>query len=262
VKELFTADGLNVLLDSPSDHIHHHALMLAMAVDGVNYWEEYVGPPPANVEARRGKEVHQRFSGVAVDEAGGLSWGSFGEELKWISPRDDKPALLEQRRIAATRVPPSSATLLTWESRLAVPPGKDSVVLSGAHYFGLGMRFIRSLDAVGEFRNADGKPGVVFRGDERLVRSNWCAYVVKAAGTEMTAAMFDHPDNARHPATWFTMTKPFAYLSATMALHEEPLKVEAGEPLSLCYGVALWNQRVEPGQIEKMYQRWISYCSK
>ena len=40
VKELFTPAGLNVLLDSPDDHKHHHGLMLAYKVDGINFWEE------------------------------------------------------------------------------------------------------------------------------------------------------------------------------------------------------------------------------
>lgn len=258
VKELFTPSGLNVLLDSPSDHIHHHALMFAVAVDGVTYWAEYAGTPPANVEARPGKQAHQRFSDVAVVEAHGLSWGRFGERLQWISPRDNKPALIERRAVAATRLSEPATTLLTWQCELAVPAGKDSVTLSGSHYYGLGLRFIRAMDATGEFRNADGKPGVIFRGEERLVRSNWCAYTAKAEGKDVTVVMFGHPDNARHPTTWFMMAKPFAYLSATQALHAEPLKVAAGKPLSLRYGVALWDGRVESAQIETLYKQWVA----
>ena len=40
VKELFTPAGVQVLLDSPADHIHHRGLMFAVAIDGVNFWEE------------------------------------------------------------------------------------------------------------------------------------------------------------------------------------------------------------------------------
>ncbi len=98
-------------------------------------------------------------------------------------------------------------------------------MLSGSHYHGLGLRFVRSMDATGEFRNPDNDPGVIFRGEERLTRSRWCAYTAQADGKTVTAAMFDHPDNPRYPATWFTMAKPFAYMSATLRLHEEPLKV-------------------------------------
>jgi hypothetical protein len=173
-----------------------------------------------------------------------------------MSPRDNKPGLIERRAVAATRLTEPAATLLTWQCGLGVPAGKGSVTLSGSHYYGLGLRFIRALDATGEFRNPDGKPGTVFRGEERLVRSRWCAYTAEADGTEVTVAMFDHPDNPRHPATWFMMAKPFAYLSATLELHEKPLKVPADKPLSLCYGVAVWDGRVESVQIESLYKRW------
>jgi hypothetical protein len=262
VKELFTADGLNVLLDSPPDHIHHRGLMFAIGVDGVSYWLEYAGALPSNVEQRPGKQVHQSFSDVAVTEADGLSWGRFTESLQWVSLRDNKPALVEQRRVAATRVPASGANLLTWECRLAPAPGKDSVSLTGSHYYGLGMRFIRSMDAVGEFRDADGKPGTIFRGEERLIRSNWCAYTVKVGGKDVTAAMFGYPDNPRGLTTWFTMAKPFAYLSATLALHEEPLKVEARKPLSLRYGVVLWDRPVSSEEIDALYSKWVAMVGK
>jgi len=36
MQQLFTPDGINVLRDSPADHQHHHALMYAVSVDGLN----------------------------------------------------------------------------------------------------------------------------------------------------------------------------------------------------------------------------------
>jgi hypothetical protein len=252
VKELFTPSGLNVLLDSPPDHVHHHALMFACEVNGVDFWGEVAGQVPL------GKQVPERFDDVAVIGPEGHRWARFGEDVRWVSQRGNEPLLLEHRTITAGRVGDPAATFLTWECTLAVPRGKESVVLSGAHYHGLGMRFIRSMDADGEFRNPDNDPGVIFRGEERLSRSRWCAYTAKADGKLVTAAMFDHPNNPRHPATWFTMAKPFAYLSATMRLHEQSLKVLSGKPLVLRYGVALWEGRVETAQIDELYKQWLA----
>jgi hypothetical protein len=252
VKELFTPSGVNVLLDSPPDHVHHHALMFACDVNGVDFWGEVPGQTPL------GKQVHERFNDVGVVGPQGHRWARFAEDIRWIPQSGGEPLLMERRVIAAGGVGEPAATFLTWECRLSVPEGKKSVLLSGSHYHGLGMRFIRSMDADGEFRNPDNDPGVIFRGEERLSRSRWCAYTAKADGKLVTAAMFDHPDNPRHPATWFTMAKPFAYLSATMRLHEEPLKVLAGKPLVLRYGVALWDGRVETAQIDELYKQWIT----
>lgn len=253
IKELFTPSGVNVLLDSPPDHVHHHALMFACDVNGVDFWGEV-----AAGQVPLGKQLHERFDDVAVIGPQGHRWARFAEDARWVSQRGNEALLLEHRTVTAGRVGEPAVTFLTWESTLSVPRGKESAVLSGAHYHGLGMRFIRSMDNDGEFRNPDNDPGVIFRGEERLSRSRWCAYTAKADGKLVTAAMFDHPDNPRHPATWFTMAKPFAYLSATMRLHEEPLKVLPGKPLVLRYGVALWDGRAETAQIDELYKQWLA----
>ncbi len=245
IKELFTPNGLNVLLDAPHDHLHHHALMFAVAVDGVNFWEE---TPQAGVQrgimVRDVTEANQDAPAVALAD-----W------LNWVDPVGEK-LLAETRVIHVARRRPPEPTVLTWESRLSTPRKKSSVTLSGSHYFGLGLRFIPAMDAKGTFRNADSKPGTVFRGEERLVRSNWCAYTAQVDGDDVTVAMFGHPDNPRSPTTWFTMAKPFAYLSATLGLHEKPLEIIEGKPVQLRYAVVLWDRLVESEEIDRQYQQW------
>lgn len=251
IKELFTPSGVNVLLDAPHDHLHHHALMFAVAVDGVNFWEE---TPTA------GRQKHLGFDKVLESE--GVAHGvAFMERLDWINPAGAS-LLAEQREVVFLRPVPKGVTMLTWESRLAVPTGKSAVTLSGSHYFGLGLRFIRAMDTQGKFRNADDTPGVVFRGEERLVRSNWCAYTARVDGEDITVAMFGHPDNPRDPTTWFTMAQPFAYLSATLGLHEKPLEIVEGKPLTLRYAVVLWDRPVESEEIDGLCKKWRKSVSK
>ena len=120
------------------------------------------------------------------------------------------------------------------------------------------MRFVKSMDTGGQHLNAAGKPGIIFRGDEKLVRATWSAYTADADGKTVTVAMFDHPQNPRHPATWFTMTAPFAYLSATLNLYKEPLKIVSGKPLVLRYAVAVWDGKIEADRIEKLYRQWTA----
>lgn len=253
VDQLFSPGGVNILLDAPHDHLHHHALMYAVKADGVNFWEEQQAP---------GWQVHRTFGDVKVDTRNDIPFAGFSERLDWVNPSSGESLLAEERTIEASCRADSKVTLLTWQSAFKPADGKESVTLTGAHYHGLGLRFIRSMDAGGEFRNADGKAGTVFRGEERLVRSRWCAYTAKAEGKQVTVAMFDHPKNERHPATWFTMTAPFAYLSATLNLHEQPLKVVCGEPLTLRYAVAIWEGRAETDEIEKAYEAWTALSRK
>ncbi len=245
VRELYSPAGVNVVRDNVPDHLHHHALMYAVAVDGVNFWEEQQQP---------GVQKNLGVGDVVV--VGDTKVAGLKQKLDWINPRTNEVLLKEQRKIWVRLIKSDGTTLLTWEAKLSVPAGKDSATLSGSHYFGLGMRFVQSMDAIGKFSNADGKEGKIYRGEERLVDSDWCAYSAAVDGKPVTVAMFGHRSNPRYPTTWFTMAKPFAYMSATLNLHAEPLKIPVGEPLDLRYAVAVWDGHVDSDAIESLYEKW------
>ncbi|UCG59650.1 MAG: PmoA family protein [Phycisphaerales bacterium] len=249
LQQLFTPKAINILRDAPHDHLHHHALMFAVAVDGTNFWEEQNAP---------GRQGHIDFGRLRVDELNDVPRASFCELLDWVDPRTKALLIKERRTIATFLLGEESVSLLTWQSEFELPAGKSSAQVGGSHYFGLGMRFVQSMDSDGTFLNADDKQGKIFRGSERLLRSTWCAYSAEADGKPVTVAMFDCPGNPRHPATWFTMTEPFAYLSATLNLHEQPLEVTSDKPLKLRYGVALWDGVVSKNKIEELYRQWLT----
>jgi len=248
VEQLWSPGGAAILLDAPADHLHHHALMYAVTVDGVNFWEEATAP---------GRQRHLAMEDVRgwADDRGARA--EFAQLLDWVDPATSRALLKERRAIVLWRSARGGATALEWKTTLSLPEGKTSAVLSGAHYHGLGLRFVRSMDAGGRFFNADGAEGTVFRGRERLVKSRWCAYTAAADGKEVTVAMFDDPNNPRHPAMWFVMDEPFAYMSATLNLHVEPLTVQAAQPLRLRYGVMVWDGGTPEERIERAYQRWV-----
>jgi len=248
VQQLFSPDGINVLRDAPHDHLHHHALMYAVAVDGVNFWEEQTEP---------GRQLHRRFGDMSIDKKGDAAHAGFTERIDWINPRSRELLLKERRTINVKSIDDVKATLLSWQSSLAVPSGKKSMTLTGSHYFGLGMRFLESMDTGGQFLNAADATGEVVRDTERITRADWCAYTAEADGKPVTIAMFGHPENMRHPTHWFTMTAPFAYLAATLNLHKEPLVVTSDKPLVLRYAVAVWDGRIDKSKIDQVYRRWI-----
>ena len=248
VQQLYSPSGINVLRDAPFDHLHHHALMFAVAVDGVNFWEEQAEP---------GRQLHKRFGDMRIDKSGDVPEAGFAEQIDWINPRSRELMLKERRTVKVCQIDNVKATLLSWQSSLAVPSGKESMMLTGSHYFGLGMRFLESLDTGGQFLNAAGQTGDTVRGSEQLVRADWCAYTAEADGKPVTIAMFGHPENLRHPTHWFTMTTPFAYLAATLNLHKEPLEVASDKPLVLHYAVAVWDGRIDKSKIDQVYRRWV-----
>lgn len=242
VKELYTPAGTNILLDSPPDHVHHHGLMYAIGIEGVDFWSE-----------TSGCGIQEHISTDTTYARGGHAF--FHEKLQWLNP-EGKVKAKEKRKVRIDTKSTFGATLVTWCSQFRLPEGVESLTIDGRHYFGLGARFIASMND-GKFFNADDKEGKVYRGEERLVRSRWCAYTAK----DITVAMFDHPKNPRHPATWFTMHKPFAYLSATLELHEKTLETDE-KGLSVCYAVALWDGKVTKERIEKLYKKWIKQVAE
>jgi hypothetical protein len=230
VVRLFSPAGVNVVRDQVPDHPHHHGLMFAVAVDGVDFWAE------TKTSGRMRDRTAANLKVISSD----TPWvGIVRNELAWLDPAGDKPLAREERSILVYRREGLGATLLTWQTRLEPAEGKPSIKLSGSHYFGLG--------------KVDGE---VVRGEERLTRGRWCACSGEIDGKPVTVAMFDAPANPR-PALWFTMPKAFGYLSATLNLHKEPLTVEAGKPLTLTYGVAVWDGKVKADEIEKLYTRWL-----
>jgi hypothetical protein len=247
VRQFDTPGGFNFLRDNVPDHIHHHGLMFAIAVDGVTFWAE-------TPDAGRQTQTSLELLPLSDAKQGQTEMVGFSGNLEWKDPKG--AVLLIEKRTVTVRIL-DGASLLTWESRLSLPEGKDSAELSGSHYYGLGMRFPESMDNVGSFINASAAPGDIFRGDERLVNAAWSAYSGAPEKSPVTVAAFDAPRNIRH-ATWFSMAKPFAYMSATLNLHREPLKLSAGTPLTLKYAVAAWDGVIEPSRIEKARQTWLA----
>jgi len=252
---LCTPEGRNVLRDSPSDHIHHHGLMFAIKVDGVNFWEEF--------DDTFGKQIvvgEPRFGIVTV--VGGQPQGkiySTKVDLDWVDGSQN--VLLKEKRAVIVQAMEGKKTprLLTWESQFFVPEGKEKAVLGGNHYHGLGMRFDASMDKGGEFFIGDpGTAEKVGGGDETLTPCKWMAYTADLEGKPVTVALFDSPKNPRQMLA-FTMGNgsAFAYLSATVNLYREPLELDQGQAVTFCYGVAVWEGKQTSEDVNITYRKWL-----
>ena len=109
VVRLFTPGGINVLRDAPADHLHHHALMFALGVNGTSFWTE-------GADDKTGSQVPRGLTTSAAT-GGDASTAGLVQELDWLMA--DKSAVLTERRsIEAIEQPGQGATLLTWRSQL------------------------------------------------------------------------------------------------------------------------------------------------
>lgn len=235
IQTLFTPAGRNILRDAPWDHLHHHALMFAIYVGDVNFWEEH--------NDRAGKQI--------TDSAEISPDGVLRSELSW-QDGDGKTLAKESREISVESR--DDATVLVWKTALT-PAGDEAVKFgtgTGAgHYHGMGMRFDESMDADGFFRMDIDVSGESIADNEIITSCGWVAYTTKLDGKPVTIAVYDMPGNTR-PMAAFTMGKDchFSYLSACMNLHKEAITLEPGETLRANYRVVVWEGEATVEMIE------------
>jgi hypothetical protein len=239
----------DILVDSPPDHKHHHGLMYALAVNGVNFWEE---------ADTSGKQMHRGFSFLDVETHGNHAHARWVQSLDWIGP-DGTPLLREQRRILYI---PGQGTppLLCWESTLSCPPNLDEVTLSGSHYFGLGMRLAFSPETQTTFAWEKPDAGWVVRGDERNTPSAWVSAALASASGVRQLLMAADPESTRFPPVWFTMTTPFVYVSATLDVQRTPLVLKKDEPVRLRYIIAVEDRKEAWSEADRaaIYQKCVT----
>ena len=238
VKELCTIRGDNIIRDAPKDHLHHHGLMYAIRVNDLNFWEEISG---SGVE----KVIETLGPGLDTSPAG-LPQATIRQTIHWLAPQDaflpDLPkwALLIEKRTLVLAVNDSQDEVtLLWKSQFEVGGKTNTVVLAGSSYFGLGARFLEERDPIAAHFNAEGKPDLTGTRQD-VTPHDWCAVVFDRPSAPATFAMFGLPANARGNATFFTMERPFAYISATQGLDKEPLVYHAGDQFAVEYLVILY----------------------
>ncbi len=254
VKELATLDGFNLLRDAPFDHLHHHALMYGIRVNGLNFWEETPGCGVEKAIATAEPEIRTGRDGrpqVVLRQT-----------LHWVPPQDaflpdtsTVALLVEQRTLTLTVDEPQKEVALHWKSEFAVGGRTNQVVLGGANYHGLGMRFLKELDPVAAHLNA-GAPPDLGGGKQDVSAHKWGSVAFNQPGHPATVVLFGHPSNARGDSQFFTMKTPFAYLSATQGLDKEPLTYHSGDTFTLNYLIALYPELKSPESLHARSQQW------
>ncbi len=252
LRELWTPGGVQVLRDSPHDHKHHHGMMFALWVDGLDFWSD---------EPTSGRQTPKPLEDVQLGGLPGTARVAFTQPVDWVTPKGTV-ALRERRTITAFAGPKIEATLLTWRSRLSAPDAKP-VRLGGADYAGLGTRFVVSMDGKGRFFNSVGQEGSASGpdgagiGNQRVTPAKWCAYTATADNKPVTIALFNHP-KCVYPGYCLHLHPEFAFLGATLGVDVKPIEIKPGAPLDLRYGAALWDGEIDRSQVEAMYQKWAA----
>jgi hypothetical protein len=254
VRELYTLKGDNVLLDAPADHLHHHGLMYAIRVNGVNFWEER-DQPGYQRSVSLGKPVVNRSSS-------GLPQISFRHVIHWVPSQHAQAAqtkpvalLVENRTLTITIDEGAQEVALSWRSDFEVGEAASKVTLAGANYHGLGLRLPQPFNRDAQHQNSEGAPYPT-SGKGDVLPARWSAVSHAMNGHEVTVALFGRQDPNRGLPLFFSMVEPFTYLSVTQGLDKEPLEYSAGEKFSLEYLLLAYPERRSPDWLQKRYQQW------
>jgi hypothetical protein len=244
VSELYTLRGENVLRDAPADHLHHHGLMYAVQVNGVNFWEENIEPG----FQRSDKPLKSPLR---------LPHARFTQMIHWAASTNGpvtEALLVESRSLSLTINEADDEVALTWESNFSVGPASRKIKLHGTDYNGLGLRLPQSFDHVAEFQNSE-HAAYTAADSRNVIAGKWSSVTGAIDGGELTVALFGDP-GAKCGNHFFTLSDPFAYLSVTQALNKQPLEYAPGEKFQLRYLVLVFSRPKGSEFLNQRYERW------
>ncbi|HOX56879.1 MAG TPA: PmoA family protein [Candidatus Paceibacterota bacterium] len=251
VRELYTLRGENVLRDAPPDHLHHHGLMYAVHVNGINFWEEHRTP---GIQ----KHVELVRQSATVD-AKGVPEAQFTELIHWLGPTNrgasDSLAaavLVERRTLWLSVDEAKQEVALRWDGQFQVGPNAGRVTIRGANYTGLGLRLPESFNHVAKFQNSEGLP---YHGPntQNVIAARWTSVSGALNGHEGMLVLFGSTDSRRF---FFTMLDPFAYLSVTQGLDKQPLEYGPGDKFSVSYLLTVYSETRTTEFIRRRCDQW------
>jgi len=224
-----------------SDHTWHRALWWSWkAIDGVNYWEKnQQGTEPVKVEIQ-----HQKDGSAVIDMV-----------IAYHLP--DQPPVVNERRVIAVTAPDATGSYrIDWQMTFT-PAGKDDVVFNRNSYGGMALRM--AAECCGDAKS--GKQPWTFLDSEGRPNCNgqtarWVDYFGAATnGRPAGVAMFDHPENPRHPSFWQSRAH-YPYLNPSFTCKED-YQLPAGKNLTLRYRIL-----VHPGIMdkEKLEREWKAFA--
>lgn len=255
VRELYTLSGENVLRDSPPDHLHHHGLMYAIRINGVNFWEEKDAP---------GVEKPVKLLAHSVGKsANGLPQAKFTQLIYWLASTNRNVAnsyavslLFEERTLTLTVDEKAGEVALQWDAAFEVGPG-GKVKLHGTDYNGLGLRPPQSFDHVAVFQNSEKSPYLYAGPNKRdNIPALWTSVTGQMPKGEITLALFGKPANPGGNPVFYTMLEPFAYLSATQGLDKKPVEYSPGDKFHLSYLLTVYSEPKSAEVLQRRYEAW------
>lgn len=171
-----------------TDHLHHRSMWFTFGdVNGIDFWAE---------RAKSGSIQHRSFEAIE----GGRVFGRVAAICDWIAP-DGRRVVEDRRELTIYCV--NGARLLDFNVTLNAR--YEDVKFGDTKEGMFGLRVACSMRVEGgggHIVNSCGDKDATAWGK----RAEWCDYYGSVDGDTVGIAVFDHPQNFRHPAYWHVRT--------------------------------------------------------
>jgi hypothetical protein len=247
---LRTPAGHDLSLFEPHDHLWQRGLWFAIKfVNGDNFWEE--NAPFGRQEVVSPLTITQTIDGAA----------RFTNHLQWRRPNDNAVVIRERRTIYHRHLS-NEAYVLDFQTILT--PVVDVVLdrtpyTTWGGYGGLAFRGTRNWEET-RLLFADG----TVNNQPAGLQAPWCDLSgVLDGGYQQTGglALFDHPDNPRHPTPWYGDIRPGYHFFNAAFLFDGPAELAVGERLTLRYGVLVHDGIWEMDRLQAAYDAFMQWES-
>jgi len=247
---ILASDGTPLTRDFPmkategeeTDHPWHRSLWFAHSfVNGVDFWNE-AGGDLGRSPKEKGRSEHVAFLNLSSGPVGVLS-----AHNRWVGP-DGAILCAEDRTLifhgnASMRFIDYEVTLRALpDQALLLGDNKDGVMALRVAQWMTTPHKVKGGEAAGHGHIITAKGDI--DDDAWGKRADWCDYFAERAGRTYGIAIFDHPQNLRHPTWWMVRNyglfaaNPFGwhdYENLKAEPHKGDYLIPAGGSLTLRY---------------------------
>jgi hypothetical protein len=231
------------------DHLHHTGLWFSYDdVNGIKFWEN----DPSYAHPNQGKIVVRD----AQWKDGGKS-GTLTATMDWRDPKD-KVLLVDHRNMVFYSDP--KLRIIDFEISLTA---QEDVTFGDTKEGAFAIRLAETLTEKngGKMTDADGRTAMAQVWGKR---SNWVDYSGKVEDEQVGIAIFDHPQNPRHPTYWHARDyglfalNPFGAHAFDPALPESHWQLPKGQKLVFRWRVVIHPGDAESAGVAELYKEYVA----
>lgn len=233
------------------DHPHQRSLWYSHgAVNGVDFWSE---------SPKAGKIAHDKF----LEIKSGADAGVIKTQNQWIAP--DGTVVCTDERTFRVYARPNNERLFDYE--ITLKAGDKEVVLGDTKEGSMGVRIAETM-RLSHGKNKPGKGHIVqstgVRDDDTWgKRAAWCDYYGPVNDKIVGIAIFDHPQNPKHP-TWWHVRDYGLFAVNPFGVHDfekKPagagnLTIPAGQSITFRYRFYLHEGDEQQAKVAERYQEY------